>query len=85
MTREVDGFLQGKRFLIIDRDNKITPRFKEILKEASIKIILAPHQGPNANAFAERFIRSIKYECLNKIIHFGYRSLWRSILAYIKH
>ena len=85
LTDEVDGFLRGKRFLIIDRDGKFAPRFKEILKEAGITIILAPHQGPNANAYAERFVRSIKHECLNKIIHFGYGSLCRSLREYAAH
>ena len=85
LTDEVDGFLRGKRFLIIDRDGKFAPRFKEILKGAGITIILAPYQGPNANAFAERFVRSIKHECLNKIIHFGYGSLCRSLREYAAH
>lgn len=82
---EVDGFLKRKRFLIIDRDSKFTVHFKELLKGAGIKIILAPFQAPNANAFAERFIRSIKHECLNRIIHFGIRSLCRSLNEYIAH
>jgi putative transposase len=85
LTDEIDGFLRGKRFLIIDRDGKFAPRFKEILKEAGITIILAPYQGPNGNAFAERFVRSIKHECLNKVIHFGYSSLCRSLRKYAAH
>ena len=82
---EVDGLLKGKRFLIIGRDSKFTAHFKELLKGAGIKIILAPFQAPNANAFAERFIRSIKHECLNRIIHFGNRSLCRSLNEYVAH
>ena len=45
-----DGFLLGKRFLIIDRDTKFTKKFKAILKDAGVKIILTPYQAPNANA-----------------------------------
>jgi len=82
---EIDGFLRNKRFLIIDRDKKYTDQFKAILKDAGIKIILAPYQGPNANAISERFVRSIKEECLNRMIHFGYGSLLRSEKEYIDY
>ena len=82
---EVDGFLRDKRFLIIDRDILFNPQFKKILRDAGIKIILAPYQAPNANAIAERFVLSIKSECLNRIIHFGFRSLLHSQKSYIAH
>ncbi len=56
LTDCVDGFLLGKRFLILDRDTKFTKEFKGILEDAGVKIILAPFQAPNANAITERFV-----------------------------
>lgn len=61
----MDGFLRDHRFLILDRDSKFTKQFKDTLKSAGVNVILSPFQAPNCNAFAERFVLSIKSECLN--------------------
>jgi transposase InsO family protein len=80
-----DGFFLRKRFLIIDRDSKFTKKFKAILEDAGVKTILAPFQAPNANAIAERFVQSIKGECLDQMILFGAGSLERAQREYTEH
>jgi putative transposase len=85
LTDTVDGFLMGHRFLICDRDGKFTPQFKRILTEAGTKIILTPRQAPNCNAYAERFVLSIKSECLNRMMLFGEAGLRRAMSAYLDH
>jgi len=81
----VDGFLSGHRLLILDRDTKFTAQFKRILKEAGVRIVEIPYQAPNCNAHAERFVLSIKSECLGRLILFGERHLERAIREYAAH
>jgi len=85
ITGCLDGFLLGKRFLIIDRDTKFTKKFKGILEDSGVENILTPFRAPNANAFAERFVQSIKAECLDKILFLGWHSLDHAIREYAKH
>jgi putative transposase len=85
LTDVVDGFLLGHRFLICDRDTKFTAQFKRILKDAGVEVVLTPKRAPNCNAFAERFVLSIKSECLGKMIFFGERRLREAIGEYIEH
>jgi transposase InsO family protein len=66
-----EGFLTGKRFLIIDRDGIFSPRFKAIVENTGVAILLPAYQAPNMNAYAERFVRSIKSECLDQMIFWG--------------
>ena len=80
-----DGFLQGKRFLIIDRDSKYCQGFIDTIKDSGIRPVRCPAKAPNCNAFAEHFVRSIKYECLNCMIFFGVRSLERAIKNFMDH
>ena len=80
-----DGFLRGKRFLIMDRDSKFTAAFRETLKGAGMESIRLPYRSPNLNAFAERSIRSVKAEALDRLILVGARSLRRALRAYCHH
>ncbi len=57
LTDAVDGFLAGHRVLICDRDSKWTDAFRRIVQGAGVRIVLTPVQAPNANAYAERFVR----------------------------
>lgn len=68
LTDGDDGFLNGKRYLIHDRDPLFTKDFQEIIGIAGVQVVKTPKQSPNLNAFAERFIWSIKFECLNHLI-----------------
>jgi transposase InsO family protein len=85
LTDPFDGFLRGKRFLIMDRDKKYTEEFRELLKGAGTQIVRLPARSPNLNAYAERFILSIKSECLERMVFFGEQSLRRAIAAYVTH
>ena len=71
LTDAADGFLLPHRFLICDRDRKFTAQFRRLLKDSGVETILTPYRAPNCNAFAERFVRSIKEECLSRMIMFG--------------
>ena len=55
------------------------------LDEAGIRVVQTPFQAPNADAYAERFVRSIKHECLSRVIPFGERHLRRTIAEYVEH
>jgi len=85
LTDVEDGFLLEKQFLIMDRDNKYTEGFMGHLDREGVKPVRCPVRAPNCNAFAERFVRSIKQECLNRIIFFGEASLRRAIREYMAH
>ena len=80
-----EGFLTGKRFLVIDRDGIFSSRFKAIVKNAGVEILLTAYQAPNMNAYAERFVRSIKFECLSWMIFLGQESLDRAIVEFAAH
>lgn len=82
---EDGGALVSKRYLIIDRDAKYTRQFRRLVEEGGIQVIRLPPMSPNLNAYAERFVRSIKYECLSKMIFIGQASLRRAIDEYMAH
>ena len=85
LTDAVDGFLRGKRFLIHDRDPLFTKVFEGILEGAGMTSVRLPARSPNLNAFAERFVRSIRSECLGRLILMGEGSLRRAIDAFLAH
>jgi len=85
LTDPFEGFLKNKKFLIHDRDPLFTKKFKMILKSAGIECVKTTAASPNLTPFVERFIRSIKYECLNKMLIFGERHLRYVISEYISH
>lgn len=79
------GFLRGKRYLIVDRDSVFAPRFKTTLGGAGVEVLATAYQAPNMNAHAERFVRSIRAECLDQMIFVGRGSLERSVAEYVAH
>ena len=85
LTDSVDGFLLGKRFLILDRDKKFTAEFRDLLEHAGTDVIRLPYRSPNLNAYVERFVLSIKSECLDRMIFFGEQSLRRAVAEFIHH
>jgi len=85
LTDAFDGICIGKTHLIIDRDTKFTEAFKNLLKNFGVELVLCPVRAPKCNAYAERFVRSIKYECLNQIIPLGEGHLKLAINQYLKH
>src|SRR5260370_12898555 len=70
-TMEEWGFLRGCGYLVHDRDKKFCASFRELIESGSIKTIRLPARSPNLNSFAERWVRSVKEECLSKLILFG--------------
>ena len=85
LTDPSDGFLRGKRFLILDRDKKFTTEFRDLLEHAGTDVIRLPHRSPNLNAYVERFVLSIKSECLERMIFFSEPSLRRAVAEFIYH
>ena len=85
LTDPVDGFLLGKRFLILDRDKKFSVDFRDLIEDAGTDVLRLPYRSPNLNAYVERFVLSIKSECLERMIFFGENSLRRAISAYVTH
>ncbi|MEM7166704.1 MAG: integrase core domain-containing protein [Planctomycetota bacterium] len=85
LVDDEDGFLRDKRYLIHDRDSKHTEQFLRILSSSDVKSVRLPRRSPNLNAYAERFVLSIKSECLDKLILFGERSLRRVCDQFVRH
>ncbi len=85
LTVPIDGFLAKKELLILDRDSKYSSAFRDLLKDSPIAVVQLPPRSPNLNAYAERFVRSIKDECLNRMIFFGERSLRKATREYAAH
>ena len=85
LTDPVDGFLRDHLALICDRDTKFTEQFQTVLESAGVEVVLTPYMAPNCNAFAERFVLSIKSECLERMIFFGHRRFRRAVTEFIQH
>ena len=79
------GGIHNARYLIRDRDGKYCPGFDAVFESTGIKPLKLPPQSPNLNAFAERWVRSIKEECLDQMILFGERSLRHVLNEYLAH
>ena len=73
------------RVLICDRDAKWSTPVRARLQDAGIRVIRTPYRAPNANAHAERFVRSIKGECLNRLIPFGERHFRQAVAEFVAH
>ncbi len=84
-TMEGCGALRDCRYLLHDRDTKFTRSFRAIVASGRIKPLALPARSPNLNAYAERWVRSVKEECLSKVILFGERSLRRALSEYVEH
>jgi len=82
---DLSGFLKGKRFLIHDRDPLYTRGFHEVLAYGGVSPVRLPRKSPNLNAYAERFVLSIKSECLDRMVMLGERHLRRAIANYVDH
>ena len=85
LTDEQGEALGSKRYLIIDRDTKYSERFREVLDDCGVEVIRLPPLSPNLNSYAERFVRSIKEEGLEKMIFVGQASLRRAISEFTLH
>ena len=85
LTDAVDGILLGKPYLILDRDTKYCPAFREFAKREGVEIIRLPPRSPNLNAHAERWVRGVRDECLSRLIPIGQGMLRRAMREYGVH
>src|SRR5215831_5269970 len=85
LTDEVDGLFNGKRYLIHDRDPLYTQEFLRMLADIGIVSVKLPPRSPNLNSYAERFVRTIKENCLDQVILFGEDALRNAVYEFVAH
>jgi len=85
VTMEEWGFLAPGQYLIHDQDAKYCPIFQQIIDAAGVTRVPLPPRSPNLNAYAERWVRSVKEECLSRLILFGEASLRHALAQYVEH
>jgi transposase InsO family protein len=82
---EGSGYLRHHRYVLHDRDTKFCASFRAILATGNVKCLALPPRSPNLNAFAERWVRSVKQECLSNLVLFGESSLRRALTEFLEH
>ena len=85
LTDPVEGILGADSVLICDRDRKWSVAVQHFLKTSGVRVVQTPFRAPNCNAYAERFVRALKEECLNKVIPLGERHLRRTVAEFVAH
>jgi transposase InsO family protein len=81
---ETTAGTSAPQFLIRDRDSKFTRAFDDVFASDGIQTIQTPIQAPNANAFAERWVRTVRQECLDWMLIWGRRHLERVLDEYVR-
>ena len=82
---ETSGYPRQQQYVLHDRDTKFCKKFRETLAAGGVKCLRLPARSPNLNAFAERWVRSVKDECLSKLILFAEGSLTRALNQFQEH
>src|SRR3979411_301615 len=85
VTMEGCGALRDCRYLLHDSDTRDNRSFRAIIASGQVEPFMLPARSPNLNAYAERWVRSVKEECLSKVVLFGERSLRRALSEYVEH
>jgi transposase InsO family protein len=85
LTDPVEGILRTGAILICDRDRKWNIAVQHFLKTAGVRVVQTPFRAPNCNAYAERFVRAIKEECLDRVIPLGERHLRQTVAEFVTH
>ena len=85
LTDAVDGFLLDKTHIILDRDPLYTAAFRRTLKDSRVKPVRLPARSPDLNAYAERWVLSVKSDCLNRMIPVGEAHLRDAVTQYALH
>jgi hypothetical protein len=85
VTDPDEGCLRGKRFLLHDLDPRFTEAFADTLSAGAVDTVRLPPRSPNLNAYAERFVRTIKESCLERLILIGERSLRNAVHEFLEH
>jgi len=84
-SASASGVFERTRFLIHDRDSKLSAAFDEVFRSEGIRVIRTPIRAPQANAYAERFIRTVRHECLDWLLILGRRHLEHVLSTYVTH
>ena len=82
---ERSGCLRAFRYLLHDRDSKFCASFKDVRRSEGVSCLALPPQIPNLNSFAERWVRSVRQECLSRLVLFGQGALLRALDEFIEH
>jgi transposase InsO family protein len=85
LTDPMAGFLRNKRYLLMDRDTKNSEAFRHLLEQAGVDCVRLPPRSPNLTPHIERFMRTIKEECLHRMIFFGEQSLRKAVHEFLIH
>lgn len=85
LTAFDNGFLNGKKYLLMDRDSKFTAEFRQIIEDQGTECVLLPPKSPNLNSQIERFFGSLRRECLDRMIFFGEKSLRNAVGHWVDH
>jgi len=85
VTMEEGGFLPPGQYLIHDRDTKFCAALQQLIDDAGVERVVLPPRAPNLNAYAERWVRSVKEECLARLLLFGEAALCRALNEYLAH
>src|SRR5262247_1125602 len=85
LTAAGEGVLHGMQHVILDRDPMYTTAFRRLLRDCGVRPLVLPARSPNLNAFAERFVESIKCECLNRIVPLGEAHLRTAVQEFVRH
>jgi hypothetical protein len=85
VTMSSDGFLDGMKYLILDRDAKFTHSFRQIIESSGVSPLRLPPWSPDLNSYSERWVLSAKSECLDRLILFGEASLQRALSQFVEH
>ncbi len=85
MTWELQEREEAMRYLIHDHDKKFPIAFDSVFEAEGVEIVDIPYQAPNANAFAERWVRTVRQECLDKIIILNERHLHKTLQEYVAY
>jgi putative transposase len=80
-----EGFLRETKYLLMDRDARFSEEFRGILEQTGVKAARLPPRSPNLNPNLERFMRSIKEECLERMIFFGEKALQNAVSEFLTH
>ena len=85
LTDAENGFLRGKKYLLMDRDTKFSEAFRVTLEQTGVEAVRLPPRSPNLNPHIERFMRTAKEECLGRMIFFGESSLKAAVVGFLAH
>jgi transposase InsO family protein len=85
LVDDEEGVLREKRYLLCDRDHLYTESFRSILDSGGVEVLRMPARSPNLRPYSERFVRTIKEECLSRVVPLGEKHLRHCITGFVRH